>query len=853
MEIEKAKRIDSIYEEVSNYDLVLTVDAPLADALNSRIDGAREGLLAATPMRLAYGETEDIDFRRDLFLKIIEKTDMPWKQASYLLDAALECWQDTGELNRILRYEKFDSEEMREVLEVLSDSPNPFAAMERYEVDPGKDVAVVGEYMFDELDRRVIPDEYDSFEVLTEESFTLPDFRIFSSTTEIVEALRRNIDQGNAGRVAIVMSPESRYRPLVESMLNSEEIPYNTSTDYSEDEDLRTFVNLLRASFSRGRLRVRDVQPVLKQLSIEASEVQNNRYLEDLESDRVEEFRLLLNMVENLTFSEVLDRYEEIKGREHGFREVLEDVGLEDEKVSRENLSRLEYYLDSFDLPVDTVDQGVLLVSPDSAAYVDRPVVFHLGMDSEWMRETGGNPWSDEEYEEQRNLKDFQVLIQNGERNYYMVQDREYNEEVQPCFYFNDLMDVESFTDFPHERYQSPPDADVSSFQKEEVEAEENPPDLISQSRLNRLVHCPRAYYFSRLVADTEQEYLVKGNLFHDFAEFYVSHPGFVDEKGVDVFVEKMVAEISPYVEDLDLEELRTEFRIGIQNIRSFIDSRDLGRQDPEGYSKTDMENFFAAEFDREIRTRITELEFNDDGIGVTGKVDLLLDENHLVDYKSSTYARSPSKIVKQSNVDLYEDEPDFQPILYLLQHRRKNPGEKIKFSYVYFLQNINDEVQGDGDSEENVVTLTYYPVEFSEKMEDIEVFEYLIRGVAQSNDRRKTLEKLTWPDFRNFFQERNLPDFYEKDEVKESDLAEEFVSYARERVGDYKYVEKGCMSALSKLVEFRTTNYFREDLDRFEEFLEKQLENLEEYRETRFPVGDADLDETRYRDMIVR
>jgi len=46
---------------------------------------------------------------------------------------------------------------------------------------------------------------------------------------------------------------------------------------------------------------------------------------------------------------------------------------------------------------------------------------------------------------------------------------------------------------------------------------------------LNSLALSPRLYYFEKLVSDGEDEKIEKGNIFHDYAEFYINHPEFVE------------------------------------------------------------------------------------------------------------------------------------------------------------------------------------------------------------------------------------------------------------------------------------------------------------------------------------
>ncbi len=99
--------------------------------------------------------------------------------------------------------------------------------------------------------------------------------------------------------------------------------------------------------------------------------------------------------------------------------------------------------------------------------------------------------------------------------------------------------------------------------------------------------------------------------------------------------------------------------------------------------------------------------------------------------------------------------------------------------------------------------------------------------------------------------------DTYDKDKMEEK-YTEELESRCRPllEVGRGEDVtenqlRKACRSILRKLVTARKENYFKEDIDRFEDFVQDKLEELNEYKKSRFPVGDIDLDEIRDRDLI--
>lgn len=847
MGLEKVLDIDELYREVENYDLVLTAEASLADALNARLEETRVGGFAFTPRRLAFQDGEEISFRRQLFLEIVRRKNLSWKQASYLLDAVISCWRHTGELEKILDYSRFDTPETRDVIEVLEEVPNPYNAVENHDIQADS-VAVIGLYQFDALDRKILPEEYDEIEIFVEDEFELPSFNIFSSASGLVNAV---VENASPDDTAVVVEPDSRYQALVESALKSKGIEYQSRTGISQDQDFRTFITMLRSAFSKERLRLRDVRPVLEHLEVDLSVKRNNRYLSEVDHRAVNRFKEFLNVVEYMEFDEALEGYQEFSGREvDHIMDALEQLELTGEPVSESTVSRLEFFVDSFDFETRSSD-GVLLVSPKSSVFVDRSVVYYLGMDSSWMNEVENRPWIDSLKEEEANLKNFKALIQNGDSVNYMVQDREFNEEIAPCFYFNEIFDIQSFTDFPHERFQSSGSVH-QGFETEDVDAELEAVETVSQTDLNLFVQSPKAYYFSQLVREADQEAMIKGNIFHDFAEFCANEPGLVEEKGLDRFIETAVEKISPVVDDNKLAQYRTEFRIGMENIVKFLENREPDGEVENYGASSSSENVFAEEFDAELDADFAEAWFENVNQGGMGKVDLLLDSTHLVDYKSSGYARSPSAIVRESNVDLFDDNPDFQPILYIANQRENRPGEKLRFTYFYFLSDINGSLNGDADYTDSMVTVTYYPCSFESMLPEMEVFEMLIRDVAKSNNRRKMLEKLGYPQYRKFMEESRAPDMYDKQEVLDSSFAEDFVAYAKSEIGDYKYVKKGCEKTLKKLVDFRTENYFKEDVDRFEEFLNQKIGEINRCRREGFPVGNPSK-RTPYGDMMVQ
>jgi len=855
MNIRKTKSLDEIYDEAKDYDLVLTVQGPLADALNGRLDRSKLGDYSVTPRRMVREMYSggDLAGKRELFLKAIQKTDLPWKQVFYLLENIIDCWQKTGELRGILDYEDFDSLATREVISVIEEVPNIFSEMQDFELEDNLSVCVVGLYQFDELDKQVFSEDFDEVKVFEEGREELPEFSIFGTTNAMIEAINRNVTDYNFHDVAIVTPSESEYEPLVQSLFDFRNIPYMSRVNFSENENLRTFLSFLELALSEDSLKLRDVRPVLTRFDIEVSFGNNEEFLKDSTAEGLDDFRKAIEKIEGSSFEKALNVFESFVGDQDEIRGEFEDLGILGEEVREENINRLEYYLDSFDITVDSKNAGVLFASPKSAPFIDRSVIFYLGMDSTWVQSPSEKPWIDRDDFNSQKLKNFLLLLQNGQKRYYMVRNDFMGSNITPCLYLNEVLDedFDSFSDLPHREYWQRERVREENFEKEVMDVETEVERVFSQSSLNNFVQSPKQYFFSKLVIQEEKDYLKKGILFHDFAEFYVNYPDFVEDEGVESFVQIMIEEIKPLVEDYALDKVRVEFRLGIENILDYLNREGYQETEFEGYGRKDNANLFSQRFQKEVHNPITEAWFENLDIGARGKIDLIKSPEELVDYKSGR-KNSQRSIVEGSNVDLFEDNPNFQAILYLAHHRKVRPNSKLKFTFYHFMENIEEKISGESDLDDNIVTVTYYPRNFEEQLFEKDTFNEIIGDVSESNDRRKVLERLGFENYCKFLRDHEIPQTYDRDELLGSEFANDFIDFSEGVIGNYKYVEKGCQKALKKMMRFRKENYFKEDLDKFEDFLEDQIENLNQYKQEGFPVGDMDVEDLENQDLIL-
>jgi len=847
--LKRSYSIDQIYEYVKDYDLVLTIDAPLADALNARLENPVLGHFAITPRRLALSELshtgEKFEDKLELFLKIIDKTGLNWKQTTYLLENIINCWKETGDAYKILDYERFDTEETKQIIEILKSTVNPYSAIEKYDLPEDIKLAVVTPHQFTSLDKKILPDNYDEIDTFTDQETYLPSFNIYNSKTEIVETILENLNDLDPKDVAVVMNKDSQYRYLLESLFRSHDIPYMVSKDITEDETLRNFLNIIRASFYKNSLKVKDIKSFIKDTS-DINTKTEEYYIHSYQNDDLREIKQLIQNIPEMTFKELLqdplfdNKLDELKKH-------LDKLDLIDKKITIDRLNSITYYLETFDIKTESASRGILIASPGTSTFVDRPIVFYLGMDTSWTPEPPSTPWLDRKRFDEKKIKDFKILLQNGEQRYFMVKDKDMNEDVTPSFYFNELTDenIESFRDLKHslrkkdlkEEYEQP-------FDKEKVDAKPKKAKMMSQSALNNFAYCPKDYFFSRLIDTPDKIYFRRGTVLHDFAEFYLNYPELAEQK--EEIIDKMIEELSPFMNKNQKPTKRTMFDIGIQNIIEYLRLREPEVKEPEGYVKKYTKNKFADLFDKKIDTNYTEVSFYNKDIGAKGKVDLILNHDHIVDFKTGN-KDSINKIMSRSKIEDFDEKPNFQAKMYIAHHRYHHPDTPICFTFYHLLDNTRDVISGKPNHQDNIVDIEYYPQEFNQITHKQEVFNWL----QSSKRRKKLLKKLNYDNYRSFFEDKTIPEL-DKDELLTHPITTEFINYCKDKIGDYKYVEKGCKGIMKQLTYFRDQNYFKSDIDEFESFLQEQIEYYNKCRHSNFPTGDVDPDEIENKDLVI-
>ncbi|QWC20266.1 PD-(D/E)XK nuclease family protein [Halorubrum sp. 2020YC2] len=857
MPIRRAKRAESLYAEVADYDLVVAPDAALASAINRRLDRPHFGTFATTPRRLAAGRREQAEDRR-AFLRLVAETDRDWKSIAYAVGNVLQCWEHRGRLDAILDYDAYVDDATREVVDVMRTLRTTSKRLSEYSVDDDLSVAVVGYDQLTALERNVLPDAFDRVELFADEAFDRPPFHVFESETDVVAALLDAVSARNADRVAVVLDGGSRYSSLVESALEAADVPFYGGPGFADDPHHRAFLRLLRLGFRGSETTVDDVRPLLARLGVDAPVADGDRRLEAVDAPEVAWLRTFRDDVADMTFAGAIDAYASEAGVElERFDEELRELGLAGEPVTEGAVDRLAYYLQTYEVPVDRDNEGVLLADAKSSAYVDRPVVFHLGMGEGWTHSAPQRPWVDTEAQFDRYVRDFQRLLQSGDRRYYLVRDAAGGEPVTPCLYLGDLLDeeFERFSDLDSVEHRRRRHSDGGGFDRRPLGVDAESVETLSQSALNSYVNSPRDYLFGRLLDSPDRERFVEGNLFHDFAEFCVNHPDVVAEADTDDLVDAMLGETEAFFDAADETLRRRKYRIGLELIAEYLDENapesDEFLTPASGWGT----NFFAERFDEPVDSPLTERWFEDDALGVKGKIDLVRSPAQLLDYKSGRRKR-PSQVVAGAATDPPADAPNFQTALYLTYYRTLRPDERLEFTFFHFLEPMDDVIAGDADLDDALATVTYHPSSFDEYVGSREAYETLLDGY---NDCRETFDDLGYAAYEEVVTDLSFPETTDRDELRASAFAERFAAAVDARTADGVDAEKGADQAIRALNGVRRRAFFREDLDAFESFVDERLEEVNRRRagEERFPVdglgGEPNYRRVDNRDLLLR
>ena len=874
MNLKKAKSIEELYDEVRDYGLVFTNDAPLNTALNKSVEKSFLGDFALTA-RLAGSKFCDIYFedkkceRYELVLNISYEFGISFKEAMHYVENIMSIYEYTGEIDTIKNYVSSFEERIIDYLRGVPFYQRGMELFDEYYFNSGDEkVGVLGYELFSEIDKKVIPKNHDKISVFKDDYFKMDPIYVFDNSVDIVERTVSMINTGNQDNVAIVLNVESPYLSILKSKLISKGIDINESFELFYDLDIRNFIVVIETAYVLEYSLVRDLKPVFEILGFEYNRDYEDYYLLEVlnKDEELKEFHKFVISLRDKKLGECINILNDLGiSVSEKFVDLVTEFGFYDKKIDYDSILEIKYIVENINIKTDKSRRGVLFVDAKNSAYINRDIVFYVGIDYDWTKKIDKTPYYNYKDELYKDMQRFEILLQQGVQRFYFVSRYTNGEETYPPIYFSLISgeSVDSFSEDFFELYSVVNDYNYFEENKrlgvdEETNTDEvKKKNYLSTSSLNKFVECPKKYSYSEIIKTGGKKHFVKGNCIHYFAEFYVNHKEFAKEnfdECMRIFYEK----IKPFIySDVVFEYEKTNIYYGCLAVIDFIDMlniEDISRSDifknsvSEKSSKSE-ENILYKYFNKEPTLKSSEVRFYSDSVKCSGIIDLIVNNSFIVDYKSGR-KKGLSEVYKKSNIKEIITQCDFQPLVYITYLREINPNEEIYFWYNYPLLNVFRRFTQRPNFEEEVSEICYIPESFR---------DFLLRGkfidffYPLASQKVKGIIELIG-DF-SYFEDKDLDKILEYEPEKfAQDYLEDFMEYFV-RVGgkDNKGSRGGAFDLLKQIIEFKrgkknkqkTLYYFRDDIDRFEDFVKFNLDKMNGYYMSYFPYNPVEGEDT--------
>lgn len=741
------KSIAELYREVKDYDLVLTNDAPLATALNGLLDRPHLGSWALTPQQLA---------RRESIQSI---ADHVWDDLKLLTHISTQTGYDIrhvhGEVENLRRMRKHTSRmseflktsSAKKIWEEYSKLPTLEKAMTNFDssIFGSKRVAVIGLENFNDLDKYVLPspDRLKEIELFQLDDFRIPQFYNLGNDREMARHVVDLIDESNMNDVAIVMNVTEPIADAVRSALYRKGIPFKNNMELRDLLPVRDFMDFLEMALSHHRLKVKEARPLLKsQGHYIAGTYDNHRFRDRVvsENEPLRELADIMSKIQNQTFGSFLELVVNDK-KPSPLPAFLKKLGLWDRNITRENLDILRYAVECIDagemdieIPFDE-QNGVVLIDCLNSSYVDRSLIFFLGLGNDWSPRVQGSEYIDSEREMEKEVVRFQTLIQQGAQRGYMINSSRKGKDVTPCLMFTRVKGqggvVKSFDDISekgcinlHWMNDRTPHrlSPVSSANNAE-------PELFSSSSLSQYVQCPKSYLFYKRIKGVEEGASLFGTLLHNFAQFYISYPELVKETGLEEYLDIFMAQYSPLREPVMATVDRSRASIGMRSLIKFIDDLnpfeyplipwdetlvtesddDSDEDDCPQMATARIGNPFFRHHGLNKKRANTEKNLIASSIPFRGRLDLEISKGKGLDFKSGRKVNL-KQMMKNSIDDCPEQYFSLQPLAYVFLMSDEFSEERIRLQFYYPMASPLNDVfpESAGVEKNNLISLSY-------------------------------------------------------------------------------------------------------------------------------------------------
>ena len=733
MNLRKAKTIDQLYEEVRDYDFVVCCDAALVTALNAKIDHSTLDGFAFTPKMLASMIQSAVLQTRPLSdLELVERiqneTELDFRYIHSEIENIRDIRRYTENVGKYLY-----SKRAAEVLERYDECPTTEKVMSIFDSRiytynlTGKRVAVIGLDLFNDLDKHMLPQEFDEIDPFTDGDFEIDTIYGIGNDRQIAGNVADLIEPETANDTAIILDPNSAVADAIKSALYKRHIPFKNDLVVKDLAQVRDYIQFITLALDYGTIRVRDIRELFSVYQkgrnvkdhYELSFTQDNYLLHKIQvTDRMEPVTaMMIGMmkdIRDLTFSYVAEKLYENMPQLTSVIMLLKDMHLESERITTELVGKLTYAVNNVsdikhnEQVPDYEKHGVLLADCCNSVYVDRSLVIFVGLDDSWEVTAPGKEYVDKEQLDKDSAYRMSILLQQGTTRIYAVKPASGGKNTVPCTTFQTIWkemgtpkNISSFRDICSEyRVGSWSSPAGETLVKPEVRAPESPDIFkrISKTKYNAYRQCPIEFMFSLILGSEETDKLVFGIQLHHLAEYYFSYPEEVKEKGLDYYLAMMEEEYAGLSNECQKTFDVSKFRVYAKNMMRYIDS--IRPAEVPLDSPVDKENPIFIQEGKTLRSSMTEY-YLESAEPTFAKFDVCVG-NFIVDYKTGK-PKSSKDVIK--GFDESGQKADFQAPIYL-KVLSEHTGGECRFDLVFLGENDVESVSDSYDIGRSVRTI---------------------------------------------------------------------------------------------------------------------------------------------------
>ena len=786
--------LGDIADEVSDTELVLVSNPPLARALRQHVD-----VEVCTPETAI--EAPVIDTYERLF-EIYGELDAPLAAIARTINRVMRWWRDTGSIQA-----PEDGDLDGAVTTLLRESSTPELALEEADVLQGA-ITVVDRPSFDALQRSVVPDDAQVIEAFAPSELTTT-LRVAPSRYTMIEAAVDEI--ADPTETAIVIDPEGLAWQALRAHLHGRGIEH----DRTASTVGHGFCNLLDLAIRPSSVTAGDARQVLDSIGLRPREDERARPLGRLSEEGAVWVNAVTSEPSTLTVRELLDQFAFRTQRDcTTIERAIDALGVRDLTPTRRVVADLEWLLTSGWSERGPESAGVTIVDPRAAWFVDRPDVIFIEPDRTWIDH--GIDLVPTEREHHR----IGWLCSSGQHQRWLT----IHDEVSSA------QSLIGEIDRTHIELNRQPRR--IGFEPER--RPRNGHDRLTKTQLNHLLRSPRDSLFSRLDDTHASPGLTRGTAIHEYAELRLAAPAALEALGREQVVEYVIDEVISLFRPARQEIEASRVLASIAVIDAYLDGVDPDGEGIHGFYAPDWrDNLLADHLDVTLISSIAEQYFVDEELGVSGLVDLIRSNTHIVDFKTGSPRFVPD-LVNQGRVQPVGPSVDTQLPLYLAALRRRQPEAPLRFSYVFTDGQQGAALAGEPAIDEATRTIEYLPTAAAVQLRKTSNLERLQEAVPRGHPRRILLDTVDLDRIAETLSTWRPGDTRDRSVEALTEVAVE-AGVERALAGE------GCRSLIRGLEDRYEHHLFADDLDAFERFLERWRDRRASFDRNGYPLGDPD------------